>query len=174
MASFAKWNAEFRHILSSTMEVRVSLSFIPSHLFWHPSYFFYVCVFTRFPWRWQSTVASLGDPCWSLTSLQHLPLHVFEFSSHGPTCQFFHLWIKSTFLSLLYISPSPPWCVLIFLPSSQFLSLSLHLSCIHITMETRQLQLLPAPRSRFHSIRIRGQRLEPQTGLHQFLFFSPS
>lgn len=146
---------------------------------WHPSLFFYACVFSRSPWRWQSLVASLGDPCLSWTSLQHLPLLVFESSSllsqpilqlSSPHSLFIYFCFTIRHFSLSHLVCSHHSAFFSVSPSHT-LSLSLHLCCIHITMETRQLRLLPAPSSRFHSIRIRGQRLEPQTGLHQFFFF---
>lgn len=155
-----------------------SLSTISAHLCWHTDILsFSLCVyFPRCPWRWQSPVASLGDPCLSLTSVQ-LPLLVFESSSRlswpdvplsSPLYQiYFSLTIIHLSLSVFrfcYLSVSPS-------PTS---SPSLHLYCIYITMETKQLLLLPAPSSCFHSIRIRGQRLEPQTGLHQLFFFLSS
>lgn len=122
-----------------------------------------MCVFLRSPWGWQSPVASLGDPCLSLTPLQHLSL-LFE-----PSLPFFAR--TSPFHCLFYLHPSvlnvpsftaadifsaPSHSLLVcsrsvscFVSPSHSLSvclaLSLLLSCIHIAMETGSCSSLQHP-----------------------------
>lgn len=145
---------------------------------WHPQFFLYMFSpgsLESDGFKWQV----LGIYVWA-----YHPFNISHFLSLSPphSCQscfcqppptpvstfiYCHTFISSS------IHHSPSGYVLIFLPSSVSysltLSLSLHLSCIHITMETTQLQLRPSPCSCFLFIRIRGQRLDPQTGLHHFL-----
>lgn len=100
---------------------------------WHHSLLFCMCAFPRSPLRWQSPVESLGGPCVSSTSPQHL---LPSESSHSAFWTYFSFTASDVF-------SAPSWCIFWdSYPTSPFqrlpvcLGLLLHLSCIQIAMET--------------------------------------